>query len=210
MKQLQLQIAFFLSQFMERPDSLFYNKLSNEYKPPVIFPPQNPLPGLLFIDSPVVQAVSTDGLVNLTISNMRLDLTIKNLSVNIEEDVIKRYYDIIKSYSVVRVGFVSQFFEKCENSTQIFKKYLKIEDGVSEVSFRYNKKTCLNGIDINDVMNIQDTVFDENGSKQRGVLFVRDINSNPASKKEMDIEKILGLYRYSINQFNKMGNGDYR
>lgn len=63
MKQIQLQVAFFLSRFIERPDTLFYNKLSNEYNPPVILPPQNPLPGLLFIDSPVVQAVSKNGLI---------------------------------------------------------------------------------------------------------------------------------------------------
>ncbi|MCI6436641.1 hypothetical protein [Fibrobacter sp.] len=208
MKQIQLQVAFFLSRFIERPDTLFYNKLSNEYNPPVILPPQNPLPGLLFIDSPVVQAVSKNGLINLTISNMRLDVTIKNLSVNVENDIIRRYYDISKDYSIIRVGFVSQFVERSEDSSQIFKKYLKIDDGVSEVSFRYNRKTCLNGININDVMNIQDAEFEENGNKQRGVLFVRDINSDPASKKEMDVEKILGLYRYSSKQFNEMCCGE--
>lgn len=208
MKQIQLQVAFFLSRFIERPDTLFYNKLSNEYNPPVILPPQNPLPGLLFIDSPVVQAVSKNGLINLTISNMRLDITIKNLSVNVENDIIRRYYGILKDYSIIRVGFVSQFVERSEDSSQIFKKYLKIDDGVSEVSFRYNRKTCQNGININDVMNIQDAEFEENGNKQRGVLFVRDINSDPASKKEMDVEKILGLYHYSSNQFNEMCNGE--
>ena len=208
MKQIQLQVAFFLSRFIERPDTLFYNKLSYEYNPPVILPPQNPLPGLLFIDSPVVQAVSKNGLINLTISNMRLDVTIKNLSVNVENDIIRRYYDISKDYSIIRVGFVSQFVERSEDSSQIFKKYLKIDDGVSEVSFRYNRKTCLNGININDVMNIQDAEFEENGNKQRGVLFVRDINSDPASKKEMDVEKILGLYRYSSKQFNEMCCGE--
>lgn len=204
MKQIQLQIAFFLSQLINRPDEVFYNNLVNEYNQPVILPMQKPLPGLIFADAPIVQAKSKNGMYDLSIYNMRLDLTIKNFSLKLDDDIIKRHYDLIKSYLVNRVGFVAHFIETKENSSQIFKKYLKLDEGASEVSIRYNKKSVQNGININDVMNIQDVEFEENGKKQKGVLFVRDINTNPLLKKEISLREILSLYQYSNKLFATM------
>lgn len=190
MKLLSIQMALFSEDFISRPDLLF-NKLNekmggivNEMPTILNLPPEAPA------EMPIVQASSTDGLININISRVRIDLIIRFAyevnttpedSFKTRSSLIQSFYKfVLSSIPVNRTGFVLTLFEPNTNGVKaVFDKYFseKFSADYIESSMRINKKSTRKSVAYNNLFSVEAATITVNADSIPGVLFQYDINN---------------------------------
>ena len=188
MKVINIQIALFFKDFINRPDLLAEH--INERMGGLFdaMPMCLDLPMDAPAEIPVVSRKSTRLPHVLNVSRNRCDLI---LTPNIENSALSvieaRYGDEVYEYVkaaldnnvIVRVGVIYTVFEeRARPCDAISSKYFGgLIKGESELSFRVNKVTNLKGIEINNVFNVSNATAETNEITTEGILYIRDINN---------------------------------
>lgn len=161
----KIQIAYFLREFIERADIVFY-KLNDELNGIFDLAPNNfALPKDAPAEIPRLQATSSNGLYSLSISLTRIDLSLNRKDTLLGDDVIADFKSLIQSFShhlivkykIFRIGLISHHMFNDKNSVKrIQDKYIKdnVVPNLHEILFRYNKRFTLNNFIVNDVTEI--------------------------------------------------------
>ena len=188
MKVVQIQVALFLSDTINRPDLLaeeINQKLGNRFDamPHCVALPIDAPPEI-----PVVTRRSTTLPHQLNVSHKRCDLLISPLVENASLSVIEtRYGEEIMDYvravmqhnKIDRIGVVITVFrETQEPCERISEEYFGGQNkGASELSFRVNQVTSIKGFDLNCIFSVANGISETNGETSEGILYIRDINN---------------------------------
>ncbi|MEK4283213.1 hypothetical protein [Ureibacillus sp. FSL K6-0165] len=215
LKLLQLQFALFFEKVEDRPDRLGHKLesfLGNIFdKMPTVLPiPPNAPP-----DIPNVIMESSNGVYVCNISKTRIDFIVNCLSINKDSDDIlldfimkvREFTKVVTSSNkVIRFGLVGKYFKKEANAVKIVQSnyFIKNLGDLEELSIRYNKRTDWKERTLNDIIEINVGVFDINGSQEKGIILMRDINNVPDGS-ELDYFNVNQLLEFISPRFKELG-----
>lgn len=190
MKLLSIQMPIFSEETISRPDLLF-NEVNEKMggivngMPTILnLPPEAP------VEIPVVQAKSTNGLINVNVSRSRIDLIINYVfeselspldALNSRKDLIQKYYKgVLNTITSNRVGFILTMFEPQPNNVKaVFEKYFaeKYNAKFVEASMRVNKQNMRKSVIYNHLRSVEAATITVGTEDTPGVLFQYDINN---------------------------------
>lgn len=210
MRIVGMQIAIFFDRVLSRPDTfgnLINEKLGNWFEN---IPQVTPWPEEVPVDVPIVQMSSNKHKNSMNVSRARIDLFL-NADVMKYESVDhfmqqnrKLLWDFIKIVSkekpIIRLGInATAFQEEKSAASKLIEKYFSYNFGaVDELSFHVNKKEKINGLRINNILNVNvgGLTYTVSGKPEitlEGLVFQRDFNNDPGKQtlSFADIESIF-------------------
>lgn len=221
MKLVNLQIALFFNNRMERPD-LFANRINSRLNNRFDDMPQIiNLPDEVPSDIPIVQMHSSRDDSRFNVSKQRCDLFISPellaqtslaSSVNNCQELFFDYLKAVfeETQEIIRVGLiVTGFEEKADPAMYISEKYLFSSLSSKEASIRINRPETADGFDLNNILEIADgNLINENlGINQTGIVIKRDINNVPKDGFLLTSKNIKTIWKRALPFFTdkKMG-----
>lgn len=199
MKLLSAQLAIFFDDSISRPDLLFsevnekLGGIVNDMPTILNLPPDIPA------EIPVVQAKSSDGLLNVNVSRARIDLIVHFVfessespidCLNSQKGIIQKFYkSVLNTITAKRTGFILTMFEPNSNNVKsIFEKYFseKFTSKFVEASMRVNKQNMRKSVVYNNIRSIEAATITVGAENISGVLFQFDINNAPEEGKKIN------------------------
>lgn len=190
MKLLSIQMAMFSEENISRPDLLFAEvneKIGGivDGMPTILnLPPEVPA------EIPVVQARSTDGLININVSRTRIDLIISFIYesefspldlLNSQKNLVQSFYKgVLSAIKANRTGFILTLFEPTTNGVKaVFDKYFteKYATKYVESSMRINKQNMRKSVVYNNIRSVEAATITVGCENVSGVLLQYDINN---------------------------------
>ncbi|UVM23818.1 hypothetical protein [Pseudomonas wadenswilerensis] len=146
----------------------------------------------------------------LTSSNARVDFFL-DLPLGVDERLLGEFTQncsallgVLHGFGCAysRIGFVKTYFSADERAEKTFIDLVSklSSDDVSEVQFSLTKKTSISGYSCNDMFSFTSAYM----SGRRGIVTVRDINTDPNVDLNLDAEKAESL----ITEFNFLSGKD--
>ena len=183
-----------------------------------------PVPNDAPLEIPIVNLSSSDNKWNINIARNRLDLfynfhresttfslpTKYTYESDIYEEVLEKSHtlciNLMNRVDINRIGIVGNFFEEIARPAKnLQKKYLKIPSGdtnTTEVAIRYNARTSLGNLELNDHINIYNSILANRDKQLEGITIVRDINNvqteTPITLKQYDdiLTRVTTLFSF--------------
>ena len=212
---LQLQFALFFKSIENRPDKLISKVDAAMGDLFDQMPNMMPLPQEAPPEIPRVTMRSSDGIYVCNISKNRIDFignyitSGSSVATNLE-DFIEKIYSfseaIFKDKSIIRFGFIEQYFLEHSNGVDKIKsKYLKLELGnLEELSLRYNQVFVSGSLEMNDIVEIsKGSIFISGVTQKEGIIIQRDFNNKPL--EVITIEDMKSVIDSNINKFKTSG-----
>lgn len=212
---LQLQFALFFKSIENRPDKLISKVDAAMGDLFDQMPNMMPLPQEAPPEIPRVTMQSSDGIYICNISKNRIDFighyitSGSSVATNLE-DFIEKIYSfseaIFKDRSIIRFGFIEQYFLEHSNAVDKIKsKYLKLELGnLEELSFRYNQVFVSDRLEMNDIVEIsKGSIFISGVTQKEGIIIQRDFNNKPL--EVITIEDMKSVIDSNKNKFKTSG-----
>lgn len=200
-KLIQMQLALFFKDLELRPDRLG-SKVDSSLDIFDMMPTNIPVPPDAPSEMPVTIMSSSNGKFNCNISRSRLNFIINfGNSDDALTPQVESFFSYVKTLSdvvldekeVIRFGIVAQYFLKDKYAVKrIDKKYFRDDfSNYEELNVRFNKRSEINGLTMNDVVDIGKAISKINGIEHPGVLIQRDVNNIPVSGLDKtDIEEL--------------------
>lgn len=197
------QIALFFENSIIRPDT-FYNSINSDIGEIIDSMPQTlPLPVEAPPEIPRVIGNSSFGQYNLNVSLNRVDF-IRNYSPN--EDIVNSTNEFkricnnlivscLQKQKITRIGIVGNFFIRCNNPQGVISKlYLNDNNQDSdEISLRYNKKSSIRNVIVNNVVNINQGNVAAPDNSGDAVIIQLDYNTEP-KEHPLDEGSLLDIF----------------
>ncbi len=199
MKLLSIQMAIFSDDPIMRPDLLFsevnekLGGLVNDMPTILNLPPDIPA------EIPVVQAKSTDDLININVARSRIDLIVNFIyenkqspleALNSQKSIIQKFYkSVLNAITANRTGFILTLFEPDDNNVKsIYEKYFseKYTSKLIEASMRVNKQDMRKSMVYNNIRLVEAATITVGTESVPGVLFQFDINNVMEQGKRID------------------------
>lgn len=199
MKLLSIQMAIFSDDPIMRPDLLFsevnekLGGLVNDMPTILNLPPDIPA------EIPVVQAKSTDDLININVARSRIDLIVNFIyenkqspleALNSQKSIIQKFYkSVLNAITANRTGFILTMFEPDANNVKsVYEKYFseKYTSKLIEASMRVNKQDMRKSIVYNNIRLVEAATITVGAENVPGILFQFDINNVMEQGKRID------------------------
>ena len=199
MKLLSIQMAIFSDDPIMRPDLLFsevnekLGGLVNDMPTILNLPPDIPA------EIPVVQAKSTDDLININVARSRIDLIVNFIyenkqspleALNSQKSIIQKFYkSVLNAITANRTGFILTMFEPDANNVKsVYEKYFseKYTSKLIEASMRVNKQDMRKSIVYNNSRLVEAATITVGAENVPGILFQFDINNVMEQGKRID------------------------
>lgn len=224
MKLVNLQIALFFNNRMERPD-LFANRINSRLNNRFDDMPQIiNLPDEVPSDIPIVQMHSSKDDSRFNVSKQRCDLLLSpellaqtslSSSVNNYQELFFDYLKAVfeETQEIIRVGLiVTGFEEKTAPAMYISEKYLSSSLSSKEASIRINRPETADGFDLNNILEIADgNLINENlGINQTGIVIKRDINNVPKDGFLLTSKNIKTIWKRALPFFTDKKLGEIK
>lgn len=214
MRIVGMQIAIFFDRVLSRPDTfgnLINEKLGNWFEK---IPQVTPWPEEVPVDVPIVQMGSNKHKNTMNVSRGRIDLFL-NADVMKYESVdhfmqenSKLLWSFIKLVNkekpIIRLGINATAFQEEECAPKkLVEKYFSYNFGaVDELSFHVNKKQRMNGLRINNNLdvNVGGLTYTVSGKPEitlKGLVFKRDFNNEPG-KQTLSLADIEAIYNSAL------------
>lgn len=224
MKLVNLQIALFFENRLERPD-LFANRINSRLNNSFDAMPQIiNLPDEAPADIPVVQMHSSRDDSRFNVSKQRCDLflspellaqTSLSSSVNNCQELFYEYLKSVfeETQGIIRVGLIATGFEeKADSAMHISEKYLSTSSPCKEVSIRINRPETADGFDLNNILEISDgnLINEKLGINQTGIVIKRDINNVPKDGVLLTSKNIKTIWKRALLYFTDKKIGEIK
>lgn len=224
MKLVNLQIALFFANRLERPD-LFANRINSRLNNRFDAMPQIiSLPDEVPADIPVVQMQSLKDDSNFNVSKQRCDLflspellaqTSLSTSVSNCQEFFFKYLKSVfeEAQEIIRVGIiVTGFEEKADSAMFISEKYLSTSSLCKEASIRINRPEIVDGFDLNNIVEISDgnLINEKLGINQTGIVIKRDVNNIPKDGVHLTSKNIKTIWKRALLYFTDKKLGEIK
>lgn len=224
MKLVNLQIALFFVNRLERPD-LFANRINSRLNNRFDAMPQIiNLPDEVPADIPVVQMHSSKDDTHFNVSKQRCDLFISpellaqtslSSSVNNCQELFFEYLKSVfeETQEIIRIGIIVTGFEEKDDSTMyVSEKYLSTSSPCKEVSIRINRPETVDGFDLNNILEISDgnLINEKLGINQNGVVIKRDVNNVPKDGILLTSKNIKNIWKRALLYFTDKKLGEIK
>lgn len=224
MKLINIQVALFFDKYLERPD-LFANRVNSRMNNMFDAMPQIvPLPEGAPAEIPTVQMSSTKQDNHFNVSKSRCDLilspellsqtSINAAATNLQELVHSYFKSVLdENIGIIRVGVISTTFDENEDAVHsIVDKYFVSKVKMKEASLRVNICDNVDGIELNNVLEISDgNLANENlGINQSGIVIRRDINNVPQEGQLLANKNLKAIWKKALSYCTDKKVGEIR
>lgn len=194
MEAITFQFSLFFRDVILRPDIEFKDlnetmqNLFNGIPATMDIPPEAPS------EIPIIILKSENGAYVCQIARSRIDITLNRVSGSSSNQELLNDFNIkAKSFveyvlarrKIARFGMVTRYFYKTPDSVEVIKKkYFKNGLGdVSELSIRFNQQDTIEGVLVNDVVDVGAKIALIGDKQVKGIVVSRDINNVPTDKE---------------------------
>lgn len=183
------QVALFFEDSIPRPDT-FYNKINSDLGELIDAMPQTlPLPPEAPAEIPRVMGTSSFGQYTLNVALNRVDL-LRNYNPNEDIELAIKEFKLTctnliantaQYQKIIRIGIVGNHYVQNKNPNLLISKlYLNEKNKDSdEISIRINKKSKIQNITVNNVININQGIVAAPNYNGDAVLLQLDYNTDP-------------------------------
>jgi hypothetical protein len=193
LEAISFQFALFFRDIVLRPDLEF--KDLNEQMQNLFdgIPTIMDIPAEAPSDIPILNLKSENGVYTCQIARSRIDIFLNRVDKEKSNQELLNDFNIkaqpfvgyvLSKRNIARFGMVAKYFYRSADSVDVIKrKYFKNELGiVSELSIRFNRQDDVDGILINDVVDVGAKIARIGDANVKGILVSRDINNFPTDK----------------------------
>lgn len=224
MKLVNLQIALFFKEKLERPD-LFANRINSRMNNVFDAMPQIlNLPDEAPADIPVVQMQSTKEDTHFNISKVRCDLIVSPellaqtalaSSVSGYQEFVYNYFKCVfeEECNIVRIGVIATAFNEQENAANfIGDKYLFSSCSYKEASIRVNRSENADNLELNNIVEVSDgnLINEKLRINQNGIVIRRDINNVPNDDNVLTIKNVKAVWKRALIYFTDKKIGELK